>query len=170
MIRKILLAAALLAAAPVTASAEVVFIGTVVFTAVTSQCQNSHVGDRYPSVYHPKYPITPAATANANFSGLSFIKGHYADGHFLNSLAFDATFRTVVTGGVGWGDTYTRPQAQWAQIRLLSSVPATANITTATQTVTLIGQAKRLFSDPGGLNCIVTFRGVYVKDPFEAGS
>jgi hypothetical protein len=170
MIRGMLLATALFAAAPMTASAEVVFIGTIVFTAVSPQCQNSSVGDRYPSVYHPKFPTPPPATANSNFSGLSFIRDHYAVGHFLNGLAFDGTFRTVVTGGVGWGDTYTRPPAQYAQIRLTSSVPATGSINTATPSVVLTGQARRLFNDPGGLNCIVTFRGSYVKDPFEAGA
>lgn len=165
MIKELLVSSVLLAAVPATASAENVFIGTVVTTAVTAACQNSSAGDRHPSVYHPKSP------GNEPFSGLSFVRGGtYAVGHSLNNLAFDATFRTVVTGGVGWGDTYTRPQALWAQIRLTSSVPATASITNATQTVTITGQARRLFSDAGGLNCVVTFRGVYVKDPFEAAS
>jgi hypothetical protein len=81
-------------------------------------------------------------------------------GHSLNGLAFDGNFRTVVTGGVGWGDTYTRPAAQYAQIKMTSSTPATTSITTATPSVTITGQIKRLFSDPGGLNCLVSFRGV----------
>ena len=169
MIRGLLIAAALLATAPTSASAEVVFVGTIIHTAVTPQCQFRDVGERYPSVYHPRTP-SAGPNPNANFSGLSWIRGHYADGHLLNSLAFDATFRTVETGGVGWGDTYLRPPAERAQIKLISSVPPTAQITTATQMVTITGQIKRPFRDPGGLACVVTFRGVYVKDPFEAGS
>lgn len=165
MVRKIVLAA-LLSAAATTASAEVVFIGTIISTAVTPQCQSIGVGDRSPSVYHPKLPVV----GQENFSGLSWIRGHYALGYRLAGLNFDATFRVVESGGVGWGDTYFRPAAQRAQIRITSSVPPTANITTATPSVTITGQIKRLNTDPGGLACVVTFRGVYVKDPFEVGS
>ncbi len=160
MIKKFLVSAVLFASLSATASAENVFIGTILTTSATG-CQNSNAGDRHPSVYHPMSP------GNSAFSGLSFIRDHYAVGHLLDGRAFDKTFRTVVTGGVGWGDTYTRPNTQFAQIRVLTSTPATANITNDTQTVIITGEIKRLFSDPNGLNCVVSFRGAYVKDPFE---
>jgi hypothetical protein len=163
MLRKMVLAA-LLSAAPTIASAEVVFVGTIINVAVTPQCQFSGAGDRYPSVFHPKI------TGNENFSGLSWIRGHYAVGHLLGGIAFDTNVRTVETGGVGWGDTYFKPAAERAQIRISSSVPAIGSINTGTQTVILNGQIKRPFGDPGGLACVITFRGTYVKDPFEVGS
>lgn len=159
-----MLATALLAATPTIAAAEVVFVGTIINTAVTRQCQFSHAGDRFPSVYHPK------VAGNENFSGLSWIRGHYAVGHSLAGRAFDANFRGVETGGVGWGDAYFKPAAQRAQIRITSSVPPIGSINNNTPTVILKGQIKRLNNDPGGLDCVVTFTGTYVKDPFESGS
>jgi len=87
-----------------------------------------------------------------------------ARGHGLAGIAFDATFRTVITGGVGWGDTYTVPPAERAQIRVTSYTPPLANINASTPTLILRGQIKRLFNDPGGLACIATFIGTYVKD------
>ena len=156
------LAAALLAGMATAATAEVVFVGTVINTAVTAACQNAHVGERYPSVFHPA-----VVAGNDNFTGLSWIRGHYPIGHFFEG-SLDATFRAVETGGVGWGDTYFRPASGWAQIRIISSVPAISSITASTQTLTLRGQIRRFSSDPGGLACIVTFQGVYAKDPWEA--
>ena len=158
MMKRAILAAALLAAATATASAEIVFVGTIKITAVSPQCQNINVNDINQSSFHPR------VAGNANFSGISWVSNHSARGHGLNGLAFDATFRTVVTGGVGWGDPYEVDAARRAQIRVLSYTPALANITNTTPTLTILGQVRRLFEDPGGLACIATFVGTYVKD------
>ncbi len=157
MVKGIILAA-LLSAGATTASAEVVFIGTIKITAVTAQCQNVHVNDVNPSTFHPKI------VGNGNFSGLSWVGTYSARGHVLDNVAFDATFRTVKTGGVGWGDPYTAAQATWAQIAVTSYSPALGSINTSTPTLILRGQIKRLFNDPGGLACVATFIGTYVKD------
>jgi len=91
--------------------------------------------------------------------------GRYgARGHGLDGLAFDATFRVVNTGGVGWGDPYTVAAAERAQIAVTSYSPALASINASTASVVIRGQIKRLFNDPGGLACIATFLGSYVKD------
>lgn len=158
MIRGAILAAALTAAGTTAASAEVVFIGTIKITAVTAQCQNVHANDVNPSTFHPKI------VGNGNFSGLSWVGTYSARGHSLDGRAFDATFRTVITGGVGWGDTFTTTAAQRAQIAVTSYSPALASINASTQTLTIRGQIKRLFNDPGGLACVATFIGNYVKD------
>jgi hypothetical protein len=152
-----LILAALLSAGATTASAEVVFVGTIKITAVTAQCQNVHVNDTNPSTFHPKI------AGNSPFSGLSWVGTYSARGHALNNAAFDATFRTVKTGGVGWGDAFIAPQATWAQIRVTSYSPALGSINASTPTVTLRGQIKRLFDDPGGSACIATFVGTYVE-------
>ena len=157
MVRGIILAA-LLSAGVTTASAEVVFIGTIKITAVTPQCQNVNVNDHDQSTFHPKI------TGNASFSGLSWVGSHGARGHGLDNLAFDATFRTVITGGFGWGDTFTVPPAERAQIKVTSYTPGIGSINASTPTLILRGQIKRLFNDPGGLACIATFLGTYVKD------
>ena len=161
MIRGAILGTALLAGAATTASAETVFVGTIKITAVTAQCQNVHVNDYAQSVFHPKI------VGNANFAGLSWVWTHYAKGHLLGGLNFDATFRTVTTGGVGWGDPYTWPSTKAAQIAVTYYSPAVASITAATPIVIIRGQFKRFNNDPGGLACVASFTGTYVKDSHE---
>lgn len=164
MIKGLALAVALFAGSAMSASAEVVFVGTIINTVVSPQCQNSSVGDRSPSVFHPA-----GILGNENFAGLSFIRSYYAEGHSLRGQNFDATFRQVETGGVGWGDTYfvSSPTTQSALIRVTSYSPALAAITNATRTITLQGQIRRLFRDPGGTACVVTFIATYVRDSNE---
>jgi hypothetical protein len=158
MVRTAILATLLLAGVTTVASAESVFTGTIKFTAVTTQCRNVRVNDFGNSVFHPKI------TGNANFAGLSWVWSHYAHGHVLSNLNFDATLRTVVTGGVGWGDVYTKPATQASKIAITAYSPPIANITASTQTVIIVGKIARPFNDPGGLSCVATFLGTYVKD------
>ena len=158
MSRGAIVAAALFVTGVTTASAaETVFWGTIKITAVSAQCQKVHVGDNEQSQFHPKM------AGNANFAGLSWVFRYGARGHALNGRNFDASFRTVQTGGVGWGDAYTVPPAQNAQIRITSYTPAIGSITATTAYVILQGQIKQPFSDPGGLNCTASFIGSYVK-------
>lgn len=161
MIRGAILGVALISGGATSAMAEIVFVGTVKITAVTPQCQNVDVNDYAHSTFHPK------VGTNANFAGFSWIWPHYSRGHALNGRNFDASFRTVVTGGTGWGDPFILPPARQSQLRITSYVPAVTAITAATQTLTLNGQIKRPWDDPGGLNCVMTFIGTYVKDSFE---
>jgi len=163
MIRKATLAVALLACSATAASAEIVFIGKIKFTTEVG-CTQTRLHDSGNSVFHPA-PANPSAPgANQNFAGLSWVWQDYSLGHSLGGRNFDAVFRTVTTGGVGWGDAYIRGAAQAAQIRIISSVPAAAAITAATQTVTLTGQIKRFANDASGLACTRTFVGNYIKD------
>lgn len=159
MIRGALLAAALLAGATNSASAEIVFVGTIKITAQTAQCARNRVNEFANSAFHPA-----AVGGNDNFAGLSWVWTHYSRGHGLVGRNFDATFRTVQTGGVGWGDPYIVNAARQSQIRIMSSVPAVGAITTATPTVQLNGQIRRFDDDAGGLACVYTFIANYVKD------
>lgn len=159
MIRGALLATALLAATTMTAQAEIVFVGTIKFTAKTPQCARDRVNQYANSVFHPA-----SVGGNANFAGLSWVWSHYARAHSVSPGNFTTAFRVVQTGGSGWGDPFILPAARQSQIRITSSVPPVASITATTPTLTLTGQIRRFSDDPGGLLCVYTFTGNYVKD------
>jgi len=162
MIRRTLLAAAILACSGTAALAETVFVGAITFTSVTSQCTTVRVNDRSASVFHPNI------VGNQSTAGLSWVWDFYSRGHAIHSGAirqnFDGTFRSVQTGGTGWGDAYIWPSTKWAQIRVTSYTPAMASINSSTPSVTIIGQIRRPNNDSGGLACVATFRASYVKD------
>lgn len=159
MIKRALLAVALLAGSAGVASAEIVFVGTIKITAQTAQCGRQRVNDNAVSVFHPA-----AVGGNQNFAGLSWLWQHYSKGHALGGRNFDATFRTVTTGGTGWGDAYIVGATRQAQIRIMTSVPAVGAITATTPAVQMTGQIRRFDDDPGGLACVFTFIANYVKD------
>ncbi len=169
MIREAILGAALVAAGTTPGMAEIVFVGKIKFTGqpgpTVSRCQRNRVNEYANSTFHPA-----VVGGNDNFAGLSWVYPNYAIGH-SKSGNFTSTFQVVNTGGVGWGDTYFRPTAQRAEIRIIGSVPAVANITGATQTLTITGQIKRFLNDAGsgGFPCILNFTGTYVKDSYEIG-
>lgn len=142
-------------AATTTASAETVFAGQIRTTAATAACQFYGVGRIDASQFHP------TIAGNAAFSAISFLQPLSAVGYKLNNINFDATFRNVITGGVGWGDPFS-----WtgSQVRISSQSPAT--ITATTPSVVLRGQIKKPENDPGGVACIITFTGAYVLRPF----
>lgn len=163
MIRQTLLAAAIFACSGTAALAETVFVGAITITAVTSQCTTVRANDRAASVFHPNI------VGNQSTAGLSWVWDFYSRGHALHSsgtprLNFDGVFRSVQTGGTGWGDAYIWPSTKWAQIRVTSYTPALANINSSTPFVTIIGQIKRPNNDGGGLACVATFHASYVKD------
>lgn len=163
MIRGALLAAAIFACSGTAALAETVFVGAITFTAVTSQCTTVRANDRAASVFHPNI------VGNQGTAGLSWVWDFYSRGHAIHSsgaprVNFDGTFRSVQTGGTGWGDAYIWPSTKWAQIRVTSYTPALANINSSTPFVTIIGQIKRPNNDGGGLACVATFNATYVKD------
>jgi hypothetical protein len=156
MIRRLILAAAAVAMTVVTsASAETVFAGIIRTTAATAPCQFYDVGRIDASQFHPNI------AGNANFSAISFLQPLSAVGYKLNGLAFDATFRNVITGGIGWGDPFN-----WtgSQVKIFFQSPAT--ITATTPQLLLRGQIKKPENDPGGIACIITFSGSYVLRPF----
>jgi hypothetical protein len=159
MIRRALLAVALLAGSATAASSEIVFVGTIKITAQTAQCQRNRVNEYANSAFHPA-----AVGGNDNFAGLSWVWTHYSRGHGLPGRNFDATFRVVQTGGVGWGDPYIVDAARQSQIRIISSVPAVSAITAATPALQMTGQIRRFDDDPGGLACVFNFIANYVKD------
>lgn len=163
MIRGTLLAAALLAGATSATLAETVFVGAITITAVTPQCTTVRVNDRAASVFHPNI------VGNQSTAGLSWVWDFYSRGHAIHSsgtprVNFDGTFRSVQTGGTGWGDAYIWPSTKWAQIRVTSYTPALASINSSTPSVTIVGQIRRPNNDSGGLACVATFRASYVKD------
>lgn len=161
MLRRTILSAMLLAAGANSAGAEIVFSGKIKFTAVTSQCRNVRVKDFADSSFHP------IVGSNSRVAGLSWVWPGNSRGHGLYGVNFDATFRAVKTGGVGWGDPYLRPTTAESQIRIVSYAPAITAITATTEIVTIRGQIRRPFDDPGGLACIATFIGVYMKDSYQ---
>lgn len=166
MIRRTLLAAAILACSGTAALAETVFVGAITFTSVTSQCTTVRVNDRAASVFHPNI------VGNQSTAGLSWVWDFYSRGHAIHSTLparqnFDGTFRSVQTGGTGWGDAYIWPSSKWAQIRVTSYTPALASINSSTPFVTIIGQIRRPNNDSGGFACVATFHASYVKDRFQ---
>lgn len=163
MIRRALLAVALAAGSTTVALAETVFVGAIVFTSVTPQCTTVRVNDRAASVFHPNI------AGNQSTAGLSWVWDFYSRGHAIHSNTtvrqnFDGTFRSVQTGGTGWGDAYIWPSTKWAQIRVTSYTPTLANINSSTPVVTIIGQIRRPNNDGGGFACVATFQASYVKD------
>lgn len=163
MIRQTLLATAILACSGAVALAETVFVGAITITAVTPQCTTVHVNDRAASVFHPNI------AGNQTTAGLSWVWDFYSRGHAIHSNAttrvnFDGTFRSVETGGTGWGDSYIWPSIKWAQIKVTSYAPALASINSSTPFVNISGQIRRPNNDGGGLACIATFQASYVKD------
>ena len=164
MIRGALLAAAIFACSGTAALAETVFVGAITFTAVTSQCTTVRVNERAASVFHPNI------AGNQRTAGLSWVWDFYSRGHAIHTGAtvprvnFEGNFRSVQTGGTGWGDAYIWPSTKWAQIKVTSYTPALANINPSTPFVTIIGEIKRPNNDGGGVACVASFRASYVKD------
>ena len=153
-IRRVFTSFALLAIGIVPAAAETVFVGVVKIASVTSQCQNFRTGVAT-SRFHPFF------TGQTDSSeGFSLVWQFGGDSYILRSRALDGTFRSAESGGLGWGGIFTFPSNQWAQIALTSARP-TINATTTS--VTLKGQIKRPAGDPGGLACVATFVGTYLK-------
>lgn len=152
MIKGAILAVGMFAFGTSTALAEVLFQGAFTVTAVTPACQETDVGFNGTSIFHPN------TAGNANFSGISFVQQFFAIGHLLNGAPFDGTFRNVQTGGVGWGDAWT-----WtgSQLRLLAPIPPP--ITVQTRFVSLRGQIKKFYNDPGGAACVITFEASYSR-------
>jgi hypothetical protein len=158
MFRGAILAAGLLAVGATAASAETVFRGVYKVTAVTAGCTGfPQVGDIQTAQFHPFF-----AGQGDTSEGMSVAYQFGGDGWTLGNHIWDATFRTAQSGGLGWGGPFIRPQAQWAQVRLVVRSPAT--ITATTPRAVLIGQIKRPNgNDNGGLNCTVTFEADLVK-------
>ena len=124
-------------------------------TAATTQCQGTHVGDISPSRFHPFIAgqTTPA-------EGLTFIYPLGGSGYTLANHIFDPTFRPVQSGYLGSSGVVVLPSTHWSQI----AVAARPAINNTTPTVVLKGQIKRPDDDAGGLACIASFTGVYVKE------
>jgi hypothetical protein len=154
MIRTILSAGVILAAAPSMCMADTSFRGNVVFTAIKN-CKSgvASVGEQYKSQYHTPMP------GNQNFSAISLVYRYGAIGHKLDNAKFNTTFQETASGGVGWGDSYTPERPTYVLIS--SQQPST--LTPTTPSVIISGKFKNQWGDPGDENCEVTFRGVYVR-------
>jgi hypothetical protein len=153
--RVVAFAAAAVAMGATSAAAETVFAGTVRTTDVTPACQFYGVGRIDNSQFHPKIP------GNAGFSAISFLQPHSAVGYKLENRNFDEFFRTVVSGGVGWGDPF-----EWTGSRVRVTVQIPEHITPSTPAVFLRGQIIKPEDDPGGTACIIDFDASYVLRPF----
>ena len=152
MLRKIL-AAGLLLALSSTASAEIIFQGTLKWTSA-DWCLYERPGAAYTSAYHPRL------AGNMNFSGLTTLYQFGGAGYQLTGADFNATYRPVEGVGLGWsGYTFKN-----AYIRVTERSPAT--ITAGTPFVTLKGQIMRPGNDPGvnGKICVVSFEGAYRRE------
>ncbi len=154
MIRGAILAAGL-AVGATAASAETVFSGMIRITATTVQCQGTHIGDISPSRFHPFF-----AGQATHAEGLTFIYPLGGSGYTLASHVFDPTFREVQSGYLGSSGVVVQPQPHRSQI----AVAARPVINNTTPTLVLKGQIKRPDDDGGGLACVASFTGVYVKE------
>ncbi len=129
--------------------------GTIKVTAKTAQCQNQNVGDIAASRFHPLI-----AGQGDQSEGFSFVYNLGGVGYNLQNHVLDTTFRTVVTGGLGWGGVYTQQTSHFAKIQVL----AHATVTASTQLLVLKGKIQRPDDDPGGLACVIDFTATYVKE------
>lgn len=158
MIRKSFLAAMAFGLCGIgAAQAETTFIGAAKITAVTTQCKNIQAGWKFTAQFHPYL-----ATQSDKSEGFSLQGGMLGgDGITLRNHVLDTTFRAADAGGLGWGGVYNFDTAHAPQIAIVGTRPA---ITTTTSTVVLTWQVKRPNSDPGGLACIATYKGAFIKD------
>jgi hypothetical protein len=80
-------------------------------------------------------------------------------GYKLGNVPFDANFRPVVSGGIGWGDPFS-----WTGSVIRKTVQVPATITNTTPQVLIRGELKKPENDAGGALCVETFIGSYVKN------
>ncbi|WP_237151443.1 hypothetical protein [Oryzibacter oryziterrae] len=147
--------AAILAAVSFSGAAEaaqVRFRGTVVFTA-TDHCAYQTKGSKYGSIYSPRN-----VGDNGAHAVVTLVYDLNAAALDLANAEFDSNFRKVTVtavGDSGWTSS--------AQVRVTSRSPVP--ITTSTRFVTLRGQIKGPWEDPGygGLPCIASFDASYVR-------
>jgi hypothetical protein len=153
--KKVLLAAAMFAwLGADTGFAETRFRGNILFTAVQN-CPDGYAreGWHFRSEFHPR------VAGNDNFSAVSLVFDYGAAGFKLDNANFTASYQEVLTGGVGWGDAYVPPQK--AFVLVSAQQPATLSPTSPSVIVT--GKIKNVWGQDEGVNCEVSFRGVYAR-------
>ena len=136
------------------ASAEVSFKGAIQWVKATN-CSGELTGLEYGARFHPRI------AGNSDFASITTIFTYDAFLYKLNGKNFTTAFQTVIGKGIS-GDAYTPSPAP--QVLVSSQTPATISLTTLT--VTLRGQIKSPWGDPGvgGNRCIVDFEAVFFKD------
>jgi hypothetical protein len=131
--------------------AEILFRGVVVVTAVNAACAGVlNLGDQGNAQFHPR------ELGNDNFSALTTINEFGGHSYSVDKGSFAATYKKVITGGLGWSKYDANAQASV----LLSPVPA---LTLATETLTLTGKIKNPNGNTNEANCEASFRGVMYK-------
>lgn len=151
-LRSYLLAALLLTSLPAHAE-QVIFRGTMTFTAAAN-CAYQTAGSHYGSMYTPRY-----IGDNGAHSVITMVNDLNAAALDLANYEFDQTYRAVTVTAVG-ASGYTTG----AKVRVASRYPT--SMTTSTRYVWLTGQIRYPWDDPGtnGKPCAVTFEASYVRD------
>lgn len=150
MFKRMFFAATMLSMLATQASAEILYRGTMIWTAV-SNCVGEQRGNIVNSQFHPRL-----VGGNANFSGLTVVHNFGAAGYQLDSQNFPNALVQVKAGGVGWSFyDFQFP----AFVRVISQTPA--SLTSTTPAVRLVGKIRNPWGDQA--NCIVDFNANYVR-------
>ena len=150
MFKRLFFAATILSTFATQASAEILYRGTIIWTAV-SGCVGEQKGYIFGSQFHPRL-----LGGNDNFSGLTVVHNFGAAGYQLDSQNFPNALVQVGSGGVGWSAyDFQFP----AFVRVISQDPPT--LTTASPAIRLVGKIKNPWGDQA--NCLVDFNASYVK-------
>ena len=154
MLKALLFASVLVAAIVNQASAEVLFRGNIVFTAVKNCTpDDAEVGRDFKSQFHPR------VTGNDDFTALSLVYEYGALGHRIEAANFTDSYQAAASGGVGWGDGYTPKK----RTSILISAQQPKTFSASTPSILLTGKLKNPWGDVGAEQCEVSFRGVYVQ-------
>ncbi len=141
-----------------TASAEILFRGSMRITAVSAGCTGVvGVNNQWNAQFHPA-----TAPGNDNWSALNRIDQYGAQSYRkLTAGAFTASFQRVSNNGIGWSD-YTPSKPTFVSV----SVQTPGTIKATTVGVSLTGQIKNIFGDSGSAeNCVASFAFAGVKSP-----
>ena len=155
MFRRMILTVAALGSMASMAQAEVLFRGTLQFTAVNAACTDGpRVGDQDNARFHPA--LLPG---NNTFEALNQIWNFGATSwRLLASGGFTASFQQTSNASIGWSD-FTPDKPTFISV----SKQAPAALTATTTNVTLVGKIKNPWGNIGQENCVASFIFVGVK-------
>jgi hypothetical protein len=149
--------AALMACSQANAQQQVRFIGSFVFLSATGCPDFNPTGDRGFARFRPV--VVGSSNGSRARVGLFFQDG--AQGWEANAGNFTAAFKAANFGNVFDGPGF-QPSNQAPVPRLRFIFQAPANITTTTQTVTIVAEAQNFDFQPG---CTPRFRMVLQRRP-----
>jgi uncharacterized membrane protein len=149
MLKRVMIAAAVLACSTAISDAETLFQGTLRFTAVNAACANvASAGNQDNALFHPA-----SVPGNDNFTALNAIYDFGARSwKLLAAGSFTSSYQQVSNVGIGWSD-YTPSKPTF----ILVSKQQPATLLSTTPNVTLFGKIKNPNGNIGEETCVATF-------------